>query len=357
MSKKVIITTGGTGGHIFPAIAVADQLEKSGIDVCIVGDEKLNRFTDQIAVRYKVITSAKTKSLKSIFLIIKGIIKSIFFLKKEKPDLVVGFGSYATFPILVASAILKIPMVLHEQNMHAGKVNRWFQNYAKIIFTSFPEIYGFNIDNSEKIRYVGNPIRDNIKSLYNHEYKYPNFENNEKFNILILGGSGGASFFSNEFMKFVDYIDVNFKKRVDIVQQVRMEDLLKVKNIYKTKDITANVKTFFDDIDEKYKQAHLVICRSGATTISELAVVGLPVIFFPSPFVVNDHQYKNVESMLRQNSCVVFKQNEFKAEEFGKFISQFILDKNKMIDLSNNMKRFGVVDADINIQKTIEEII
>ena len=154
MNKKVIIATGGTGGHIFPAIAVADQLKKDRVDTLIVGDEKLNKFVDQITVRHKIIPSAKTKSVKSVFSIVKGIIKSYFLLKKEKPGIVVGFGSYATFPILAASTFLKIPIALHEQNMYAGKVNRWFQKHAKIIFTSFPEIYGFSIDNSNKIKYM-----------------------------------------------------------------------------------------------------------------------------------------------------------------------------------------------------------
>ncbi len=357
MSKKVIIATGGTGGHIFPAIAVADQLKKSGMDVYVVGDEKLNKFVDQITVKHKIISSAKTKSLKSAFFIIKGIIESFLFLKREKPDLVFGFGSYATFPILIASVFLKIPIALHEQNMFAGKVNRWFQSYAKIIFTSFPEIYGFSIDNSSKIKYVGNPIRSNIKELSNHKYKYPDFEKGEKFNILIVAGSGGASFFGNEFMKFIDYVDDNFKKNVNIVQQVRTDDLLNVRDTYRSKYISATVKTFFDDMDEKYKQANLVICRSGATTISEISVVGLPVIFFPSPFVTNDHQYKNAESILKYDSCIVFKQNEFKPEEFGKFISRIIMDKNRLVSLSDGIKHFGVVDADINIKDAIEEII
>lgn len=357
MNKKVIIATGGTGGHVFPAIAVADRLKNDGMDVCIVGDEKLSKFVDQITVKYKIITSAKTKSIKSVFLIIKGIIESILFLKKEKPNLVIGFGSYATFPILVASVILKIPLALHEQNMYAGKVNRWFQKYAKVIFTSFPEIYGFSIDNSNKIRYVGNPVRNNIKELSKHEYKYPDFKNGEKFNILIIAGSGGASFFGNEFIKFIDYTDDNFKKNVNIIQQVKKEDLLKTKDTYKSKYISSNVRTFFDDMEEKYRQAHLVICRSGATTISELSVIGLPTIFFPSPFVANNHQYKNVENMLKQGSCIVFEQDKFRQEKFGEFISKIILDKHKLFELSKNIKQFGVVDADINISKVIKEIL
>lgn len=356
MNKKIIITTGGTGGHIFPAFSIASRLKKE-FDVLIIGDENLSKFVNQIEVEYKIVPTAKTKSIGSIFNIFKGIIKSILILKKEKPDLVMGFGSYATFPVLVASKILKIPVVLHEQNTCMGKVNRWFQNYAKVIFSSFPEIYGVNIDNSDKIEYVGNPIRSNIKELSNFEYKYPNFEKGEKFNIFIIAGSGGASFFGNEFLNFTNYVNRDFIKHVHINQQVKNEDLIKTKNFYAEKNISANVKTFFEDMDTIYKQTNLVICRSGATTIAELSTIGLPTIFFPSPFVANDHQYKNSKAMGKQNACVIFKQNEYNAESFGKFLNDLIFDKERLNNFSKNIKKFSMKDADTNIENIIKEIL
>lgn len=357
MSKKVLITTGGTGGHIFPAMAVAKQLIDNEIEVLMVGDDKLGKFVNNTDVKYKIISTAKKKSIKSIYLIIKGIFESIFILKKEKPNLIVGFGSYASFPILVVGKLLKVPIALHEQNIYAGRVNRWFQSCAKVIFTSFPEIFGFNISNSNKLKYLGNPIRENIKKLDNREYKYPNIKNGDKFKILIVAGSGGASFFGNEFIRFLDYVDDNFKKNVHIIHQVREEDVSKIRDTYRSKYISCEVKTFFEDMDVKYKETHLIICRSGATTIAELSIVGLPTIFFPSPFVANDHQYKNADMLKKQEACLVFKQTEFEPSTFGKFISNLIFDEEQLSNLSNNIRKFGINNADITITQTIKELL
>lgn len=357
MSKKVILATGGTGGHIFPAIAVADELKKEDFEVLIIGDEKLANYSSYISVKYKTVSTAKTKTIKSAWYIFKGIVQTFFIFKKEKPDFVIGFGSYASFPSLVIAKLLKIPFALHEQNTCVGKVNRWFQNYAEIIFTSFPEIFGFNINNSEKIKYVGNPIRENIKKLSNNTYTYPNFEKGEKFNIFVVAGSGGATFFGNEFLNFIEYLDQKVAKNIHITHQVRESDLEKVKEFYKNKNISSEVKTFFDDMDLQYSKANLVIARAGATTIAELSAIGLPTIFIPSPFVANDEQYKNSKLLEKRNACIMFKQKDFNGVEFGKMLNELIFDKDKLIKLSNNIKQFANIDAETNIREAVKEIL
>lgn len=357
MNKKIIIATGGTGGHIFPAIAVANELKKENIKVLIIGDKKLDNYSNHISVDYKVVSTAKTKTFKSAYFIVKGIVQTFFIFKKEKPDFVIGFGSYASFPSLVAAKLLKIPFALHEQNTCVGKVNRWFQNYAEVIFTSFPEIFGFNINNSEKIKYVGNPIRKNIKVLSNNVYKYPNFENGEKFNIFVVAGSGGASFFGNDFLNFIEYLDPKIIKNIHITHQVREDDLEKVKTLYKNKNISAEVNTFFNDINLQYAKANLVIARAGATTIAELASIGLPTIFIPSPFVANNEQYKNSKLLEKREACIMFKQEDFNGVKFGKLLNELILNKDKLINLSNNIRQFTNINAEINIKEAIKEIL
>ena len=353
-NHKIILATGGTGGHIFPAITVSKIIKDAGLDAVIVSDTQLDKYKNHLEVKHKIIDTGKNKSLKSIIKIIFAIIKSFFLLKKEKPDLIIGFGSYATFPILVVAKLLKIKILLHEQNSHLGKVNRWFSKYASFIMTSFPEIYGVNIDYSNKIKYVGNPIRNNILNLINNVYKYPDLEK-EKFNILIIGGSGGATFFANQLLNSFRLLDN--KKKIHVVHQVRQDDLIKTKEFYSLNNISSEVKIFFDDMEERYKKAHLIICRSGATTMFELFAVGVPTIFIPSPNVANNHQYFNAKVVVEKDACILVEEKDFKEAEFAKMLDSLILDKNKLETLGNNIRKLYNSDTNTKIRDIIKSLL
>ena len=210
--KKIILTTGGTGGHIFPAITTSNLLKEAGYSVMIVGDKQLEKYVDNIECEYKIVETGKTKSIKTVISLIKGFFQNVAIIKQFKPDLVIGFGSYATFSILLASKFLKVPFFLHESNSIIGKVNKWMSGFAKCIMINFHELYGINIKNTSKIKIVGMPIRENIAKLANKEYKYPDFSKNEKFNIFITCGSGGATFFGTSLIEAIKLLDENIKK-------------------------------------------------------------------------------------------------------------------------------------------------
>lgn len=352
--KKILLSTGGTGGHIFPTIVISKILTENNYEVLIVSDEQLNKYLNEIEYAYKIIQTGKTKAFKSMLLISKAIIQNYTLFKKFKPDLVIGFGSYATFPTLIISKFLKIPLFLHESNSIIGAVNRWFSGYANTILINFPELYGINISNAEKLKVVGMPVRNEILELANLEYNYPDFDKNEKFNILITAGSGGANFFSNQLLEVFEKLDKTMKKRLHIIHQARVEDLEKVKEFYVKNNISNEVKIFFNNIYEKYKVANLVICRSGTGTISEISTIGLPTIFIPSPNVLNDHQTKNVLIFEKENACILQKEVDFEIEKFYTILYDLVLNKNDILfTLKNNIKKLSNLNSNNNFLQQI----
>lgn len=354
--KRIILTTGGTGGHIFPAITTSNLLKEEGYSVIIVGDNQLEKYSDSMECEYKIVETGKTKSIKTFFSLIKGFFQNISIIKKFKPDLIIGFGSYATFPTLLASKFLKIPLFLHESNSTIGKVNKWMSNYANCIMTNFHELYGINIKNTSKIRIVGMPVRGNIMKLANKEFNYPDFSKNEKFNIFITAGSGGATFFGNQLIESIKLLDDKIKKNITIHHQVRLNDLDNVKEFYRNEHIEAEIKTFFNDMNEQFKNANLVISRSGTGTISELMTVGIPTIFIPSPNVANNHQFKNVELIAKLNACVLQEEKNFNPYDFAKILTDLILNKeDKLNTLKTNTQKFSNCNSNKNIINCIND--
>jgi UDP-N-acetylglucosamine--N-acetylmuramyl-(pentapeptide) pyrophosphoryl-undecaprenol N-acetylglucosamine transferase len=357
-SKKIIITAGGTGGHIFPAIAVGLGLRERGHSVLLVGDLKIKKYAAESGFDYRIVNSGYSlKSFGSIKNIIKGIWQSLGIVHKFRPDLVVGFGSYISLPILTAARLKKIKFCLHEQNSHIGDVNRFFLKHAKFLFTSFQEIYGININYSDKICFTGSPVRRSIGKLCGiSDYKYP--EDGEKFNILITSGSGGASFFSREFIKVFALMSRETKLKINVFHQVKQEEELAiVKNFYSEELIESEVKLFFDDMAEKLLHSHLVIARSGMGTASELATVGRPVIFVPSPNVKNNHQLSNANFFKRNKACVILEESCFIPAEFSTKLESLIYDREKLESLALNIKKLATADAEEKIVDYLNELL
>lgn len=352
-SKKIIISTGGTGGHIFPAVVLAKYLKNNGFDILITGNEKIHNYLKNEKLEYRIISSGYSlKNFKSVKNIIVGVVQSFKLLEKFKPDIIIGFGSYTTLPILLTACFKKIPFCLHEQNSHIGNINRFFLKKAKYIFTSFQEIYGIKIEYSDKIVFAGMPIRDEVKKYINSKYIYP--KENERFNILITGGSGGASFFSNEFMKVFSFMDKRMKEKIYIFHQVKeIEEVDFIKDFYEKENIKCMVKSFFENMPELMSNSHLIIARSGVGTASEIAVIGRPVIFIPSPNVVNDHQTYNANFYKRNDACLLVEEKNFIAPNFAKLLTDLILDEKRLEELANNIKKLAVGNAEEVIMEYI----
>lgn len=353
MRNSIIISTGGTGGHIIPAVALAEYFLTKKYNVVVVGDDNTEKYIKNDKITFKKIESSSSlKSIKSLFTIFKGFLQSLKIIKKENPDIVIGFGCYTTFPMLLASKVKNIPIFLHEGNAFVGKVNRTFSKYCINLFTSFQEIYGIDVKQSDKIIFSGSIVREEVKKYYNDLYK----KNDDKINILITGGSGGASFFSKEFIKVFLHIDKKIKNNLFIYHQVKTkEELDGVKLFYNKENIKSEVKLFFDDLPEKIYNSDLVVCRCGIGTLSELSVIGRASIMVPSPNVANNHQFYNARFFERNKACVLLEESSFVAQNFADTFVDVI--NNRLEELANNIKAMAVVDADEIIFNTIDSFI
>lgn len=350
-AKNILITTGGTGGHIFPAIVLGDYLQERKCNVLMIGDERSENQISKTFINHKIIKSDyRINSIKSVKNILVGIYQSYKIIKDFKPNMIIGFGGYATLPVLLVAKFKKIPFCLHEQNSYMGRINRFFLKNAKYMFTSFQEMYGMNIDYSDKIVFTGNPVRKDIKKYYNNEYKYP--ETSENFNILITGGSGGASFFSNELKETFSFLNKKLKSKIHVFHQVKEDNEIDcVKQFYMKENIKFMVSKFFDNMPELITKSHLIIARSGVGTSSEISVIGRPVIFIPSPNVVHNHQIYNANFYKRSNACMIIDEKNFIASDFAQTLTTLINNKNELTSFAKNIKKLAIIDAEYTIAK------
>lgn len=292
--KNFFLVAGGTGGHVFPALSLYSALAEKKHNVTFITDERGQIYLKNNDVNFKTINNTQIKTtspvdlLKSFINLFKGLSQSYKILKKEKIDLVVGFGGYSSFTVLLICIFLKIPYCIHEQNSIMGRTNRLVQKKAKKIFFGLPPA---NKPDNPKHIVIGNPIREKFKKFYHSPYKLP--KKDIPFNILIIGGSQGAQLFSSLIPIVLKNLPKDLQKKLNIVQQCRKESLKLSESLYLSSDISVKLCSFFDNIEEEISKAHLVICRSGASTITEVSYVGRPAIFIPLPTAMDNHQYFN----------------------------------------------------------------
>ena len=349
--KKVLLATGGTGGHIFPAISIAEKLTTENIQVLIVADEVYNKYS-YFNYNYTILKTAKNiKSIKNIKNIILNFFKVFFLIKKEKPDLIVSFGSYATFSTLIAGFLSKIPILLHEQNIYVGKVNRLFSKLSKKIMISYHELYGLSYKSMNKVIYTGLPIRKEFKKLYQNKYQYP--KENEKFNILIIGGSAGAKIFSEYLPRIFDKYHIEEQKKLKIYHQVRPEYIYEVQKYYSSINLDAEVSPFFINIHELLSKTHLIISRAGSSSISEIAVAGIPAILVPLETIGSNRQIDNAKYFIKNKASILIEEKNFTIKYFQSIFFKLIKDKNLLEEMSSNLKKLANIDADLNIYNII----
>ncbi len=352
---KIFLATGGSGGHIFPAIAVAEKLTSRNNNICIVADKIYEKYSS-CNLNYRIINAGKNiRSFSDIKNILSGFFQAKQLIKEERPDLVIGFGSYATLPTLMACCWCKIPFILHEQNAYIGKVNKIFGKYAKKIMTTYYELYGVNFDDMNKIVYTGSPVRENIKALYKVNYEYP--KENEKFITLITGGSGGARIFSEYLPKIFDENHKSEQKKLKIYHQVREEFVNTVKEYYNKINLDATVMPFFNNMDELLSKAHLIIGRAGSGTLCETAIAGKPSILIPLTNRGNNRQEVNAQNFEQNNAGIMVLEKDFNIKDFQKLFFDLIKDKNKLEMMSKNAKKLAVPEADDNILNVINSVL
>jgi len=301
-TKQVLLAAGGTGGHMFPAQALARELLARGVAVALITDKRGGGFgPDMPQVRtFRISAGTPSGNLarraKGAWQLAVGFFQARRILADLRADVVVGFGGYPSVPTVVAAARQGRRVVLHEQNQIVGRANRMLASRAEVIATSFQFVEGLSEADLAKTVLTGNPVRPAIASVGRQPYAVPGSE--DVIRILVTGGSQGARVFNELLPAAICRLPEEQRRRLTIAQQVRGSDLEDIQARYKGCGVKARLATFFDDMPKRLKAAHLVICRSGASTIAELAAAGRPAILVPFPFAADDHQTGNARALV-----------------------------------------------------------
>ena len=391
MLKKIFIVTGGTGGHILPAVCLAKALLEHNNQITFFGDEKvknyLHHFSNQKNFQFKLLSSSQiVKKWQLLFLAILkicfGFCQALFFLIIKQPNAIVAFGGYASFPLLLASVLLGKKIILHEQNAYLGKVNRLFLPFATQIAIAFPKTSAIDQKHQHKVIYTGNPVRTEISLLSKQDYKIPNLqptseisynrfgydlilnsdfyqvsENPKEFwQILVLGGSGGAKIFSDVLPQAFFNLPDHLKDNLKIVQQCRKELLESTFESYKNFNINVVIDSFFEDMPTILKQSHLVIARAGASSIFEFCASKKPMILVPFPNSADNHQQKNANYIAQNGGAILLEESEFNINNITQIICNLLEKPEILYKMSENSSKLANLEATNNLMQVLNNV-
>lgn len=341
-SLHIMIMAGGTGGHVFPALAVARVFQDQGAQVSWLGSPRgieqrlvpeagLPLFTLPIAgVRGRGLLGL----LKAPGLIFLAVWRALRLLRQTRPDLVIGFGGFASGPGGLAAFLMRTPLVIHEQNAVAGTTNRLLAPMAKKVFTAFPDVFA-------NAQVVGNPVREEIASLPEPAQRFAN--RTGALRLLVLGGSLGARFI-NELMPQAMAL-LPEAERPEIRHQVGGGHGEATRALYRQHNVSAVVDEFIDDMAEAYAWADLVICRAGALTVSELTQVGLAAILIPFPQAIDDHQTHNASVLADVGAAQVIAQANLNAERLVRHLTEDFNTREKLLSMAQSGRQLAMANA------------
>ena len=337
MKKNIIFCSGGTGGHIFPAISISNFL-KDNANIILATDKRGLKYLGSIKHEIKIFNISYFSN-KKVFLNFFSLIKlfvaflySIYFILKKKVDIVFGFGGYVSFPILLAAKVLNKKIYLYEPNLVLGRTNKLFVKFCERIFTNSNKIINIPKKNLSKFVEVGTIIREDIK-------KFPDINSNiNKIGkkIIILGGSQGAKIFGEIIPKAI----LNLKKNnfdIEIIQQVIPNQVNEIKEFYKKNNIKSKIFDFDPNIAELILGSDLAITRSGASTIAELEFLQIPFIAVPYPYALDNHQYQNALHYKSKNICWILEQKDFTSHNLTILLLEIFNNINELKNKKNEM--------------------
>ncbi|MDA9084612.1 UDP-N-acetylglucosamine--N-acetylmuramyl-(pentapeptide) pyrophosphoryl-undecaprenol N-acetylglucosamine transferase [Candidatus Pelagibacter sp.] len=357
--KNILISTGGSGGHVVPATIIYEHL-KDEFNVCMTSDQRGIKFLDRDKYNIKIINLPKVS--KNIFLVpfqmilLLGLtIRSFFFLKKKKIEILISTGGYMSFPMCLASKLLKIKLLLYEPNMVLGRSNKFFIKNCSKIFCYSDKIKNFPNKLRGKITLIPALLRKNFYEINGNEKKIQNAELSKKeINLLIIGGSQGAKLFDTVIKNSI--VDLSKKYKLNIFQQTKANNFHDLKNFYLSKKIQNQLFDFNDDIYNYMKKTDICITRAGASTLAELIFLNIAHIAIPLPSAKDNHQFENA-SFYRHLDCNwIVDQHENEINLTSKLLN-IIENKDEFLNKKNNMKSFSCQNTWNNInQKLINTI-
>jgi UDP-N-acetylglucosamine--N-acetylmuramyl-(pentapeptide) pyrophosphoryl-undecaprenol N-acetylglucosamine transferase len=348
--KTVVIAAGGTGGHLFPAAAFAEEMRKRGWRIVLITDERGRRYAEKFPADEMHGVAASTiqgfnpvRAAKGALSIWKGIGEAKALLTRLQPRLVAGFGGYPSLPALWAARDQKRPILIHEQNAVLGRVNRIFAGDAAAIACGFERLDRLPAAAAGRKYMVGNPVRPPIVAA--RETPYPALPAGGPIHVLVIGGSQGARILGDVIPAAISQLSGELRGRLRVTQQTREEQVGEVKRAYAAAGVQADIAPFFSDIGPRIAAAHLVIARAGASTVTELAAVGRPAILVPLAIAADDHQSANAEGLALVAAADILAEPAFTETALSALLAKRLGDPHGLAVRASQAKASGRTDA------------
>ncbi|WP_326871734.1 undecaprenyldiphospho-muramoylpentapeptide beta-N-acetylglucosaminyltransferase [Devosia sp.] len=358
--SRFVLMAGGTGGHLFPAMALAQELRRRGHDIQLMTDHRVASYGDGFPASATHIVPSATPSVSNPirfvtagFKILSGIGVAHGALGRVKPDAVIGFGGYPVFPPFVAASLRGIPGILHEQNAVMGRANRALARMAKLIALSFARTLKAEAF-AEKSVLVGNPVRDRVRNVA--KVPYPDLEAGGSIRLLVFGGSQGARVFADLVPPAIAELPPEIRARLRVVQQCRAEDLDRVAETYRQAKVNVELAAFFDDLPERMAASHLVVSRSGASTIAELTAIGRPAILVPLPGAIDADQKNNALVMEAAGGGWIAEQATLTPLSLGTRLASLLGDRDVLQRAAAAARLLGQPDAVTKLADAAERL-
>ncbi len=346
--RTILLAAGGTGGHLFPAEALAHELSARGWTVQLATDSRAERFAVNFpGARIHPISAATLASknplalARSFWTIFRGVRQASAVIAKEKPAAVVGFGGYPTLPPIYAATRRGVPTLIHEQNAVMGRANKALAGRVSAIAGGF--LADGNGAYQGKTVLTGNPVRPAVMAAAEVPFDVP--EADGPFRLLVFGGSQGAQFFSDAIPPAIALLPEDQRRRLRITQQARPDDEAKVLEAYESLGVEAEVSAFFGDMAERMAKAHLVVSRSGASTVSEISVIGRPALLVPYPHALDHDQAANAAMLAAAGGAELHAQAALSPERLAELIGGLMGDPERLAAMAKSARSAGKPDA------------
>jgi UDP-N-acetylglucosamine--N-acetylmuramyl-(pentapeptide) pyrophosphoryl-undecaprenol N-acetylglucosamine transferase len=357
MPGVVLLCAGGTGGHLFPAEALALALARRGWRIHLATDHRVAAYGQDFPAGETHIIPSATPSgspvaaAKAVWRLARGFVAARRLVRSLRPAAAVGFGGYPTVPPMLAAARARIPTVIHEQNAVLGRANRFLASRVTVIATSFAKVGGAR---GRRVVETGNPVRPAV--LEAAKVNYAARGASDPFRLLVFGGSQGARFMSDLVPPAMAAIPQDIRSRLRVVQQCRAEDMARVAEAYRGMGVAAELQPFFRDMPARIAGSHLVICRSGASSVAELAVIGRPAIMVPLPHALDQDQKANAGILARAGGGWMVEQREMTPLRLARDISELIENPERLAVAAAAARRTGRPDAVEHLADLVERV-
>lgn len=350
----IVLSAGGTGGHLFPAQALAAELVRRGREIVVMTDARFANYATQFPkAKIETVPSSPFNAITAPFKIAAGIAIAFAKLVRLKPAAVIGFGGYPSVPVMVAANLAGFATGIIEQNAVVGRANRLVMNKVRLVAAAFP-IARFAPSDLSKVVLTGNPLRPEVEALWGAPYKVP--EADGPLRLLVFGGSQGARAMSEIVPAALTRLPQTLKMRLSVVQQCRPEDIEQVREIYRTAEIRAELQTFFSDLPKRMAEAHLVIARSGAGTVAELMAIGRPAILVPLPGALDDNQTPNADILARAEAGWRVAQSALTPDSLAPMLNRIFADPLNLAQMAAKAHALATPHAAQKLADAVEKL-